>query len=153
MDCANSGSSRTTTSAVMHGSCRRVRAAAIRKAKTPAQGGDEAAYLNAFLDARIKEMKREEAHNDVSRVETGSKRLFLQEGNLTLQPPLQFKTYGDSYTITAPHLLTHTITTTQPGVHYLWPAIQKNCHAERYSVKHLAPTAQPRFFSEYRSEQ
>jgi chitosanase len=86
--------------AVMHGSCRRIRAAAMKKAKTPAQGGDETAYLNAFLDARVVAMKREEAHSDVSRVET-EQRVFLREANLTLEPPLHFKTYGDSYTIPA----------------------------------------------------
>ncbi|HSV14133.1 MAG TPA: chitosanase [Tepidisphaeraceae bacterium] len=84
--------------AVMHGSCEHVRAAAMKKAKTPAQGGDEVAYLNAFLDARVREMKREEAHGDVSRVET-AQRVFLREGNLSLDPPLRFKTYGDEYTI------------------------------------------------------
>jgi len=56
------------------------------------------AYLNAFLDARVREMKREEAHGDVSRVET-AQRVFLREGNLSLDPPLRFKTYGDEYTI------------------------------------------------------
>jgi chitosanase len=86
--------------AVMHGTCRRIRKAAMKKAKTPAQGGDEVAYLNAFLDARVAEMKREEAHDDVSRVET-EQRVFLNQGNLTLDPPLRFKTYGDSYTIEA----------------------------------------------------
>ena len=86
--------------AVMHGTCRRIRKAAMRKAKTPAQGGDEVTYLNAFLDARVVEMKREEAHDDVSRVET-EQRVFLRDGNLTLDPPLRFKTYGDSYTIEA----------------------------------------------------
>jgi chitosanase len=84
--------------AVMHGSCRRIRAAAMKKSKTPAQGGDEVAYLNAFLDARVVAMKREEAHSDVSRVET-EQRVFLREGNLSLEPPLHFKTYGDSYSI------------------------------------------------------
>jgi len=84
--------------AVMHGSCRRIRAAAMRKARTPAQGGNEVIYLNAFLDARVVAMKREEAHNDVSRVET-EQRVFLRQGNLTLTLPLQFQTYGDSYTI------------------------------------------------------
>src|SRR4051812_14875597 len=81
--------------AVMHGSCERVRAAALKKAKTPAQGGDEVAYLNAFPDARVVEMKREEAHGDVSRVET-AQRVFLKQKNLTLDPPLKFKTYGDA---------------------------------------------------------
>ena len=39
-----------------------IRKRAMTKAKTPAQGGDETTYLNAFLDARVVEMKKEEAH-------------------------------------------------------------------------------------------
>jgi chitosanase len=84
--------------AVMHGSCDSIRAAVMRIAKTPTQGGDEILYLNAFLDARIVAMKREEAHSDVSRVET-QQREFLRQGNLTLTLPLNFKTYGDAYMI------------------------------------------------------
>ncbi len=41
----------------------------MAKAKTPAQGGNEITYLNAFLDARVATMKTEEAHSDVTRVE------------------------------------------------------------------------------------
>ncbi len=86
--------------AVMHGSCRDVRAAAMSKAKTPAEGGDETVYLNAFLDARVAEMKREAAHVDVSRVETVQRR-FLRDGNLRLEPPLKFATYGENFKIDA----------------------------------------------------
>jgi chitosanase len=86
--------------AVMHGSCDEIRSVAMRKAKTPAQGGDEAVYLDAFLDARVIAMKREEAHGDVSRVET-EQRVFLRGGNLALELPLRFRTYGDSYVIPA----------------------------------------------------
>ncbi|MEU7891223.1 chitosanase [Nonomuraea sp. NPDC049152] len=75
-----------------------IRKSALRKAKPPAQGGDEVAYLNAFLDARKKAMKAEEAHEDTSRVDT-EQRVFLRNGNLDLDPPLTWKVYGDSYTI------------------------------------------------------
>lgn len=75
-----------------------IRANAMKKAKTPAQGGDQVAYLNAYLDARVVAMKAEEAHEDVSRVED-AQRVFLRAGNLDLTPPLKWKTYGDSYTI------------------------------------------------------
>ena len=75
-----------------------IRKAALAKAKTPAQGGDETAYLNAFLDARKAAMLTEEAHSDTSRVDT-EQRVFLTAGNLDLNPPLAWKTYGDSYTI------------------------------------------------------
>ncbi|MEU8651624.1 chitosanase [Streptomyces sp. NPDC048737] len=73
-----------------------IRRRALVKAKTPAQGGDETAYLHAFLDARVWAMKQEEAHSDTSRVDT-AQRVFLREGNLDLQPPLDWKVYGDSY--------------------------------------------------------
>ncbi|NEA66513.1 chitosanase [Streptomyces sp. SID12488] len=75
-----------------------IRKTALRKAKTPAQGGDETAYLNAFLDARKAAMKTEEAHSDTSRVDT-EQRVFLRAGNLDLNPPLRWKVYGDPYTI------------------------------------------------------
>ena len=75
-----------------------IRSAAMKKAKTPAQGGSEVTYLNAFLDARKAAMKREEAHSDTSRVDT-EQRVFLKAGNLDLDPPLTWKVYGDSYTI------------------------------------------------------
>jgi chitosanase len=75
-----------------------IRKAALAKAKTPAQGGDETAYLNAFLDARKAAMLTEEAHSDTSRVDT-EQRIFLAAGNLDLNPPLAWKTYGDSYSI------------------------------------------------------
>lgn len=75
-----------------------IRATALKMAKTPAQGGDEATYLHAFLDARVAAMKTEAAHDDVSRVET-AQRIFLQAGNFDLNTPLAWKVYGDSYTI------------------------------------------------------
>ena len=75
-----------------------IRKAAMKKAKTPAQGGNETTYLNAFLDARKAAMLTEAAHDDTSRVDT-EQRVFLNNGNLDLNPPLTWKTYGDSYTI------------------------------------------------------
>ncbi|MET8246398.1 chitosanase [Streptomyces sp. NPDC005202] len=89
---------------VMHGdgddptSFRNIRKRALRTAKPPAQGGDEVTYLNAFLDARVWAMKQEEAHSDTTRVDT-EQRVFLRKGNLDLNPPLDWKVYGDSYHI------------------------------------------------------
>ncbi|SEC00894.1 chitosanase [Streptomyces misionensis] len=89
---------------VMHGdgddptSFGSIRKRALRSAGTPAQGGDETAYLNAFLDARVWAMKQEEAHSDTSRVDT-EQRVFLRKGNLDLKTPLDWKVYGDSYHI------------------------------------------------------
>nr|WP_235039256.1 chitosanase [Kibdelosporangium aridum] len=89
---------------VMHGdggdktSFSNIRKRAMAKAKTPAQGGDETAYLNAFLDARVWAMKQEEAHSDTSRVDT-AQRVFLRNGNFDLKTPLSWKVYGDSFSI------------------------------------------------------
>ena len=89
---------------VMHGngndptSFRNIRGRALNQAQPPAQGGDEVAYLNAFLDARVWAMKQEEAHSDTSRVDT-EQRVFLSKGNLCLDTPLDWKVYGDSYHI------------------------------------------------------
>ncbi|WP_030268642.1 chitosanase [Streptomyces sp. NRRL B-24484] len=75
-----------------------IRKAAMKKAKTPAQGGDEATYLNAFLDARKVVMKKEEAHSDTSRVDT-AQRVWVKDRNFDLATPLKWKVYGDSYQI------------------------------------------------------
>jgi len=75
-----------------------IRKTAMGKAKTPAQGGNEVTYLNAFLDARRAAMKAEEAHSDTSRVDT-AQRPFLKAGNLDLDPPLRWKMYGESFKI------------------------------------------------------
>jgi chitosanase len=86
--------------AVMHGQSglRAIRAQAMQSAEPPAQGGDELAYLDAFLTARVAEMRTEEAHMDTSRVDT-AQRLFLRRSNLDLTAPLTWKVYGDPYTI------------------------------------------------------
>lgn len=89
---------------VMHGdggdstSFRNIRKRALTKAKPPAQGGNETTWLNAFLDARVWAMKQEEAHSDTSRVDT-AQRVFLRNGNLNLNTPLDWKVYGDSFHI------------------------------------------------------
>ncbi|AGL20747.1 putative secreted chitosanase [Actinoplanes sp. N902-109] len=85
--------------AVMHGvsGLRGIRSAALRVARPPKQGGDEITWLSAFLDARVTEMRTEEAHNDVSRVET-AQRVFLRAGNLDLNGPLTWRVYGDRFT-------------------------------------------------------
>lgn len=76
-----------------------IRKTAMKKAKTPAQGGDETAYLNAFLDARKAAMLTEAAHDDTDRVDT-EQRVFLKAGNLNLDVPLNWSVYGDKYSIT-----------------------------------------------------
>ncbi|GAA1993759.1 chitosanase [Catenulispora subtropica] len=75
-----------------------IRAATLRKAKPPSQGGDEVAYLNAFLDARIVAMKADPSHQDTSRIDT-EQRVFVKNRNLALATPLHWSVYGDAYTI------------------------------------------------------
>ena len=85
---------------VMHGESGfdRIRERALRTRRTPARGGEERAYLDAFLDARVAEMRREPAHRDTSRVDT-AQRVFLRAGDLDLTPPLEWKVYGDRYRV------------------------------------------------------
>ena len=87
--------------AVVHGfdGMQGVRERALARAATPSGDGTEAAYLEAFLDERVVEMKKEAAHEDVSRIETAQRR-FLREGNLDLALPLRWAVYGDEYSIT-----------------------------------------------------
>jgi len=75
-----------------------IRKRALGKAKPPAQGGDETAWLNAFLDARVWAMKQEAAHDDVTRIDT-AQRVFLKNKNFDLNTPLKWKVYGDSFEI------------------------------------------------------
>ena len=85
---------------VMHGyeGMRSIRTRALKKAKPPAQGGNETTWLNAFLDERVIEMNKEEAHSDTSRVDT-AQRVFLKNGNFDLNTPLKFAVYGENFTI------------------------------------------------------
>ncbi|MFI1989647.1 chitosanase [Actinoplanes sp. NPDC020271] len=86
--------------AVMHGvsGLRAIRERAVHARRTPSQGGDEIAYLSAFLDSRDTEMRREAAHSDTTRVDT-AQRVFLAGSNLDLVAPLRWSVYGDSYRI------------------------------------------------------
>ena len=76
-----------------------IRAAALRLEPSPAEGGDETAYLHAFLDVRTQAMRAEKAHEDTSRIDT-AQRAFLHAGNLNLGLPLRWKVYGDEYELT-----------------------------------------------------
>ncbi len=75
-----------------------IRSTAIKHARTPAQGGSETVYLQAFLAARKAVMRQESAHTDTSRIDTMQAR-FVASGNLTLMPPLSWTVYGDKFTI------------------------------------------------------
>ncbi|MFI1352142.1 chitosanase [Streptomyces sp. NPDC020898] len=75
-----------------------IRATALKQADSPAEGGDEKAYLGAFLDARRKAMLDKWPDVDTSRVDTAQRR-FLDAGNLALRTPLEWKVYGDTYKV------------------------------------------------------
>jgi chitosanase len=75
-----------------------IRRRAIDRAPTPAQGGSQITYLNAFLDVRRAQMKTESKHGDTSRIDDEQRR-FLRENNMALRPPLVWHTYGDRYEI------------------------------------------------------
>jgi chitosanase len=86
--------------AVVHGrnGMGRIRVAALAVAPSPAQGGDEVAYLDAYLDARVAEMRRERADSDTSRVDT-AQRAFLRAGNLDLNTPLTWRVDGNEFRV------------------------------------------------------
>lgn len=74
-----------------------MRAAAKKKAKTPARGGSEAAYLKAFLKVRERVMLKEEAHSDLSRIRV--QRNLIARGNYALARPLTWTMYGDRFSL------------------------------------------------------
>ncbi len=86
--------------AVVHGrnGMGRIRAAVQSVAPAPAQGGDEGAYLAAYLDARVVEMRREQPACDTSRVDT-AQRALLQAGNLDLKTPLTWQVGGNGFRV------------------------------------------------------
>ncbi|HAT54708.1 MAG TPA: chitosanase [Lactobacillus sp.] len=75
-----------------------IRKRALKRAKTPAKGGKESTYLNAFLKARTPVMKSEAAHSDLSRLNTQQR--FINEHKFNLQLPLSWTMYGDHYKLT-----------------------------------------------------
>ncbi|MET9520647.1 chitosanase [Streptomyces sp. NPDC002994] len=77
-----------------------IRDAAMKSAKTVAEGGKEQAYLNAFLDAGRAVMKVKKAHKDTSRIDT-AQRVFLRSGNMDLKTPLVWQMYGETFRIPA----------------------------------------------------
>jgi chitosanase len=90
--------------AVMHGpgtdseSFGGIRKAAMKQARTPAQGGSLSGYLDAFWRARIAVMRSDPSHQDISRI-TDLEQKFAKDGNYSLQTPLTWSVYGDTYSI------------------------------------------------------
>ena len=75
-----------------------IRDAARERETAPSAGGDEAAFLTAFLDARVPVMQREAAHSDLSRLD--AQRKFLREENFDLALPLEWTMYGEAFSLT-----------------------------------------------------
>ncbi|CAL9427980.1 Chitosanase [Streptomyces sp. enrichment culture] len=75
-----------------------LRERAMKKARTPAQGGSEEAYLDAFLDVRREAMLAKRPDGDTSRVDT-AQRQFLRAGNLKLDTPLVWQMYGETFRV------------------------------------------------------
>ena len=78
--------------AVVHGlsGLRAIRAAALRATPSPVLGGDETAYLSAFLDAQV-----DQAQGGVD----GEQRALLRAGNLDLDTPLTWQADGQHQTL------------------------------------------------------
>ena len=87
--------------AVQHGpegegsSLANIRKAAKNKAKPPAAGGDEKAYLKAFIDIREKSLKKMKFKVNLSRIEVQKKLVLDEEFDMLL--PLEFTMYGYDY--------------------------------------------------------
>ncbi|MER6117376.1 chitosanase [Streptomyces sp. NPDC001743] len=77
-----------------------IRKAALAEADTVAEGGDESAYLDAFLEAARTVMKSKKHQQDTSRLDT-AQRVFLEDGNLALELPLTWQMYGETFRIPA----------------------------------------------------
>ncbi|AEV96035.1 chitosanase [Pediococcus claussenii] len=75
-----------------------IRHQALKYAKSPSEGGSQHAYLLAFLRARKPIMREEQAHHDLSRLNT--QRQFIEDKNYSLKLPLKWKMYGDTYSLT-----------------------------------------------------
>ncbi len=76
-----------------------MRLAAMENAPTPAQGGDEAAFLAAFLDVRREVMLDEPDHeHNIDRIDT-EQLVWLEEGNLNLDTPLLWRVNNGDFSI------------------------------------------------------
>ncbi|MFE5239782.1 MULTISPECIES: chitosanase [unclassified Streptomyces] len=75
-----------------------IRDAAMGSADTAAEGGEEKAYLDAFLDASRSAIKARKVQRDTTRIDT-AQRVFLREGNLDLEKPLVWQVYGETFRI------------------------------------------------------
>jgi chitosanase len=75
-----------------------MRERALKKADLPSEGGDERAYLDAFLDVRRAAMLAKKPNADTTRIDTAQRR-FLKAGNLSLATPLTWQVYGETFRV------------------------------------------------------
>ncbi|WP_405812529.1 chitosanase [Streptomyces sp. NBC_01520] len=75
-----------------------IRDAAMASADTAAEGGDETAYLGAFLDESRAAIRARTVQRDTTRIDT-AQRVFLRDGNLELSTPLEWEVYGETFRI------------------------------------------------------
>ncbi|WP_328975866.1 chitosanase [Streptomyces canus] len=75
-----------------------LRERALKMSDSPTEGGSEKAYLDTFLDIRRAAMKSRDADIDTTRVDTAQRR-FLDDGNLDLSTPLEWRVYGETYRV------------------------------------------------------
>ncbi|MET8577082.1 chitosanase [Streptomyces sp. NPDC005012] len=73
-----------------------LRERAMEAAGTPAEGGSEKAYLEAFLDAHRASIEARRTVSDTGRVDTTLRR-FLRDGNLDLVTPLVWEIDGRTF--------------------------------------------------------
>ena len=71
---------------------------ATANAVRPSAGGEETAWLQAFLDARVDYMTQEVSTITATRVTTSQQGL-LDAGELDLRAPLSWEIYGDAFRI------------------------------------------------------
>lgn len=85
---------------IQHGSggFETIRTAALLTALPPADGGDETAWLQAWLDSRESYMTQEVSDITATRVTTAQQGL-LDAGELELRAPLAWEIYGDRFNI------------------------------------------------------
>lgn len=75
-----------------------IRDAVMAVTDTAAEGGDEKAYLSAFLDGSRSVIKTKKTQRDTSRIDT-AQRVFLRDGNMKLKSPLVWQVYGETFRI------------------------------------------------------
>ncbi|WP_330242353.1 chitosanase [Streptomyces sp. NBC_00525] len=76
-----------------------IREATLAEVDTVAEGGDESAYLDMFLDkARAVMKSKKNQQHDTSRIDT-AQRVFLEDENMDLELPLTWKMYGETFHI------------------------------------------------------